>query len=464
MSRIFVLSGDTSFCREMIRIANGMGHQVRTISADRALTDVSGDCEVLVLDFLLRPDGVRQDLDEFLRLPDRPEVILVLSEHDPDLAEEAITRGVWDYFLKPPDEKRLKSSIQRAVQAVEKKKSDKHLILMRCGILGSSSAMRFCLKTVSACVRSDSNVHIYGETGTGKELFARAVHYNSTRKDLPFIPVDCASLPNNLVESILFGHEKGAFTTAEKKHAGLLRQAHGGTLFLDEVGELPLVVQKAFLRVLQERSFRPVGGTSEMFSNFRLVSATNKDLDRMVEQGLFRRDLLFRLRTVVLELPPLRGRHADIRELAHHYLIKIRRKLALKDKEISAETAEALTGYDWPGNVRELINTLEHAVIMSENDPVLHPEHLPRAVRIHRAREESSANRIMTPVTSAFQAAPDEHNLPKLKPYRLLALAELEKSYLSELLRLTGRDIPKACTVAGISRARLYVMLKKYGL
>ncbi len=447
----------------MIRIANSEGHQVRTIVTDRALASASEECEVLVLD-PPSPDRVGQDLKEFTRLSERAEIVLVLSEHNPDLAEKAITWGAWDYFHKPVDVSRLKTSLLRAIQSAVKKKFAKHPILTRCGILGSSPAICSCLETAAACARNDSNLLIYGETGTGKELFARAVHFNSTRKDMPFIPVDCASLPESLVESILFGHEKGAFTTAEKKYPGIFRLAHSGTLFLDEVGELLLSVQKTFLRALQERCFRPVGGTTEVFSSFRLISATNKNLDLIAEHGLFRRDLLFRLRTVFLELPPLRGRQEDIIELAHHFLNTIRRKHSLKHKEISAEALDIFAEYSWPGNVRELISTLEHAVIMCGNDPVLYPEHLPRALRVHWARRKEDAQKINPTFHSTDQIERDELRLPELKAYRLQSLEEIEKNYLLDLLRFTDRNIPKSCAIAGISRARLYAMIKKYGL
>jgi transcriptional regulator with PAS, ATPase and Fis domain len=193
---------------------------------------------------------------------------------------------------------------------------------------------------VARAAKSASNVLITGETGTGKELFARAIHQNSSRRDGPFVVVDCAALPGNLVESMLFGHEKGAFTTADKRHVGLVKQAHGGVLFLDEVGELPLEVQKAFLRVLQERRFRPVGGTREEESDFRVVAATNRNLEEMVAGWRFRQDLLFRLRAITIDLPPLRERTGDIEALGRHFLETLAREAEDGQKRTSPNSGE----------------------------------------------------------------------------------------------------------------------------
>ncbi len=220
----------------------------------------------------------------------------------------------------------------------------------------------------------------------GKELFARAIHDNSPRAAAPFVAVDCASLPRSLAGSILFGHRKGAFTGADSNRDGLVLQADGGTLFLDEVGELPLSMQKMFLRVLQEHRFRPVGGRTEITSDFRLIAATNRDLEDMAERNTFRSDLLYRMRTVVVSIPPLRERCEDVTALAGHYLPRIWARFALPEKDISPDFHETLLAYHWPGNVRELIHTLERAVLASQDAPKLFARHLPDYLRICLAR------------------------------------------------------------------------------
>ena len=246
--------------------------------------------------------------------------------------------------------------------------------------------MRSCFDILAQAANSDASVLITGETGTGKELFARAIHENSPRAKKNFVVVDCTALPKTLVESTLFGYEKGAFTGADKDQDGLVRQAHGGTLFLDEVGELPLVIQKAFLRVLQEHRFRPVGSKKEIESDFRLVAATNRNLDEMVEARHFRRDLLFRLQTFTLDLPALRERKEDIRELVMYHMAKLSERYGIGTKGFAPEFLESLIAYDWPGNVRELVNAVERALTMARHEPTLFPKHLPTQIRVSLAR------------------------------------------------------------------------------
>jgi two-component system NtrC family response regulator len=276
------------------------------------------------------------------------------------------------------------------------------------------------------------------------------------------VAVDCAALPKNLVESVLFGHKKGAFTGADRTEDGLVKHADGGTLFLDEVGELPLSIQKKFLRVLQEHRFRLVGSRQEVFSDFRLVSATNQDLDHMSQSGQFRQDLLFRLRAFTIEISPLRERISDIRELTIYYIANICARNGVETKGFSPEFIEALEAYDWPGNVRELVNMLERVIAAESYTPVLYPQHLPQAIRINIARtklsKESSPHRVQeNPVNSSKP-------FPRLKDARETAIARVEHQYLHDLMRITEGNIRAACRVSGLSRARLYELLKKYDI
>jgi two-component system NtrC family response regulator len=313
--------------------------------------------------------------------------------------------------------------------------------------------MKGCFDLLAQAAGSQSNVLIFGETGTGKELFARAIHNNSRSAEKNFVVVDCGSIPENLIGSILFGYEKGAFTGAERSREGLIKQAHEGTLFLDEVGELPLNDQKAFLRVLQERSFRPLGGKQEVKSDFRLVAATNRDLEEMVRLGRFREDLLFRLRTLTMELPPLRERSEDIMDLLLYFLRKLSKPAGKEIKSFSPEFLETLLNYPWPGNVREMIGAIEAAIHKSGNEAILFPFHLPPYIRIRMAQQGLQEKKGPEKPSEAIPTS-----LTDLQTLR----ETLEKEYLEELLAQTSGNINKACQISGVSRSRLYALLKKY--
>jgi two-component system NtrC family response regulator len=337
------------------------------------------------------------------------------------------------------------------------------------GIIGKSPQMRACYDLVAQAASNDTNVLIYGETGTGKELFAKAIHTNSPRFSRYFVVVDCAALPASLVESALFGHEKGAFTSADRAQVGLIKQADGGTLFLDEVGELPMEMQKAFLRVLQERRFRPVGSRFETESDFRLVAATNRDLDQLAAQGQFRPDLLFRLRALSIDLPPLRARPDDIKELALFHTAQVCDKWGIGLKGFAPEFLKALMVYDWPGNVRELFNTMDGALAEARYEPTLFPKHLPSQIRIKLARAAvRKENSLSYPNRLNRPHRPDElaidQGLPKLRDFRQAAVDEAEKQYLVELMSLTGGKVQEACRIAELSLPRLYALLKKYAI
>lgn len=272
--------------------------------------------------------------------------------------------------------------------------------------------------------------------------------------------MDCAALPETLIESTLFGHLRGAFTGADRPREGLIKQADGGTLFLDEIGELTMSIQKKFLRVLQERRFRPIGGGQEVSSDFRLIAATNRSLEDMVRAGEFREDLLFRIRTVVLELPPLRGTKEVIKDLVVHYVVKFCEQYDIPMKSFSPEFHKVLMAYDWPGNVRELIQALEKAIVSAREEPVLFPKHLPEHIRIHLARASVLKRKSPEP---QVPESPDRANaFGSMKDYRETGLARLESEYLNSLMKTTAGNISEACRISGLSRSRLYALLKKY--
>lgn len=463
MAHILIIDDDEMMCDMLSSMVRQMGHDATCANTlqDGLEESSSGGFDVVFLDVLM-PDGSGLDvLPRIREAPSYPEVIIITGFGDPDGAELAIKNGAWDYIEKPSSIKAMTLPLVRALQYREEKKARKPPVaLNREGIVGNSSPMRACINLVAQAANSDANVLITGETGTGKELFAYAIHNNSPRADKNFVVVDCAALPENLVESMLFGHEKGAFTGADRTQDGLIKQADGGTLFLDEVGELPLSMQSSFLRVLQERRFRPIGGKQEIESDFRLVVATNRDLDRMVKQGLFRKELLFRLRSFTIELPPMREHPEDIKELTLYYTAKICERYGTETKGFSPEFFEALDAYGWPGNVRELVNTMERAIAAARQDPILFPKHLPTHIRIDVARASISRE---TPAEVSHKGGGGPlKTLPSLRDFRESAISEAEQHYLHELMSRTGGNIEEACKISDLSRPRLYALLKKY--
>jgi len=296
------------------------------------------------------PDGSGLEIIPKLKaVRSSPEIIAITGLGDPDEAEIAIQNGAWDYIEKPASFETLKLPIIRALEyRAERRPGNSSTVLKRNGIIGDSRRITSCLEILAQAASSNVNVLITGETGTGKELFAKAIHSNSSRAGRNFVVVDCTALPETLVESVLFGHARGAFTGADRSEEGLIKQADGGTLFLDEIGELPFLIQKRFLRVIQEHRFRPVGGRQETESDFRLVAATNRNLESMVREGRFREDLFHRLRTISIELPPLRELLEDIKKLTVFYMNALCERFGIVPKGASPEFWEVVTAYKWP--------------------------------------------------------------------------------------------------------------------
>jgi len=467
MAKVLIIDDDQSMCKMLSCMVKRRG-EVEVVCAhtleDGLKKAVSEAFDVAFLDVQM-PDGNGLDILPKLRATaSSPEVIIITGAGDPDGAELAIKYGAWDYLEKPSSIKAMAVPLVRALQYRQEKKAAKPAVaLKREGIVGDSPAMRACFDLLAQAANSEANVLITGETGTGKELFARAIHENSRRAQNNFVVVDCTALPETLVESVLFGYVKGAFTGADHTKEGLIKQADGGTLFLDEVGELPLPIQKTFLRVLQERLVRPLGSREEIPTDFRLVAATNRDLDRMAQDGQFRKDLLFRLRSFIIELPALRERGEDIKELASYHLDRLCSRYELPKKECSPEFFDVLALYPWPGNVRELVNTIERALAAAGHDRVLFPKHLPTYIRVYVARASLSQRANPSEQQAEGTISLSSREFPTLGEFRAAALAEAERRYLNNLMALSGGDIKAACRLSGLSRSRLYALLKQYG-
>jgi len=458
MSDILVIDDDPIYAQMIRDRILEMGHSGESafdLRGGLALASAK-PFDVVLLDVRL-PDG--NGLTAIPRIRScatSPEVIILTGFGDADGAELAIRSGAWDYLEKTSSIQKITLCIQRALDYREaKRERAAPQSFRREGILGCSAGISSCIELLAQASNSGANVLITGETGTGKDLFARSIHLNSSRAMGKFVVVDCAALPATLAESILFGHEKGSFTGADRQTTGLVEQADGGTLFLDEIGELPLAVQKAFLRVIEERFFRPVGGSREMKSDFRLIAATNRRLEEMVRKGEFREDLLFRIRAITIETPPLRERREDLWDLMMHYIAQLCERHGVKLKGFSPEFLETLTAYDWPGNVRQLFHALERAFAVAYREPTLYPKHLPPDIRVALAQSDLYGGR-----SASEREASAADSLPAFQVFRM----DAERDYLQKLVDISGRDVKEACRISGLSRSHLYDLLKKHGI
>ncbi|NOX34200.1 MAG: sigma-54-dependent Fis family transcriptional regulator [Deltaproteobacteria bacterium] len=401
----------------------------------------------------------------------QPQVIIITAVGSVRGAELAIKNGAWDYIEKPFKKEDIILHVQRALEFRDAKQHQPQRVLLDTDtIIGKSNAINKCLQQVAQCASGSVNVLIQGETGTGKELFAKAIHDNCMATNDTYIVVDCAAMPEALTESVLFGHKKGAFTGADKDSKGLIEKADGGTLFLDEIGELPLPTQKAFLRVLQEKKFRPVGSTKEIKSSFRLISATNRNLDIMVEQGEFRNDLLHRLKTFVIELPPLRDRKEDIKDISLFYLDQLCKKHETPQKVLLPDTLSILEAYDWPGNVRELINAIEKAILSEPDMPLLYSMLLPAHIRVSHAEKglkylnTNSTGTALPSLASLLCLTTFNDQIPPFKVFRNNTLEQVEPLYFQTLMVQAGWNLDQAAKISGLSKNRLYFFIRKYHL
>jgi DNA-binding NtrC family response regulator len=390
-------------------------------------------------------------LREFKRFSPDTAIVLLTSFGSLEGAIEAIKQGAYDYLAKPFKKEEIKLVVQRSLdhcQLVRENARYRDELKGRedwSPLVGSSPAMLEVYKLVARVSEGRSTVLLQGESGTGKELIARAIHANSPRRDRPFIPVNCGALPDTLLESEMFGYEKGAFTGAVGTKAGLFEAANGGTLFLDEISELGPALQVKLLRVMQDQEVRRVGGTTSLKVDVRIIAATNRDLEQFVKEGKFRDDLYYRLNVVRITLPTLAERREDIPMLAHHFLQKYAGGSARAVRGFLPDTMALLKQYRWPGNVRELENAIERAVSLSHG-PLLTPDDLPAALR----QPES-------PVGDKAEVSDQREEV-------CLTLEEVEKRHLIRVLKETKGNKVKAAKILGIDRRTLYRMAERFGL
>ena len=390
-------------------------------------------------------------LREFKRMNADTAIVVLTAFGSLEGAIEAIKQGAYDYLAKPFKKEEIKLVVQRCLDHCRLVRENARFREELKGkddwspLVGSSPAMLEVYKLVARVSEGKSTVLLQGESGTGKELIARAIHANSPRRGKAFVPVNCGALPDTLLESEMFGYEKGAFTGAVGTKTGLFEAANGGTLFLDEVGELGQALQVKLLRVMQDQEVRRVGGTTSMKVDVRIIAATNRDLEQQVKEGKFRDDLFYRLNVVRITLPSLKERHEDIPMLAHHFLQKWGAGATRTVRGFHPDTLALLKQYRWPGNVRELENAIERAVSLSHG-PLLTPEDLPAAIRQADASAEHRAD---------VQDAADEANL---------TLEEIDKRHLVRVLKETKGNKVKAAKILGIDRRTLYRMAERFGL
>jgi DNA-binding NtrC family response regulator len=365
-------------------------------------------------------------------------IIIITAFASVDTAVKALKEGAYDYITKPIDPDYLDHIVEKAISQQELAMENvklKHAVselAMGGEIIGDSPEMRIAMELVRTVAPADTTVMIVGESGTGKELVARAIHNQSQRRYFPLVTVNCGAMTESLLESELFGHEKGAFTGAQYRRKGKVELADGGTLFLDEVGNIDMKTQMDLLRVIETKQFMRVGGSEVIHSDFRVICATNRDLEKAVKEGSFREDLYYRLNVFTIPLPPLRARGSDIAQLAHHFLEKYARAMNKPVRSFSPDAMYAIKAHDWPGNVRELENAVERAVVVCRGVAV-EKEHLP------------------------VQTV----NSPRHQGRRL---EDVERFYVEQVLQETGWNISRSATILGIDRVTLYHKMDKYGL
>jgi two-component system, NtrC family, response regulator GlrR len=408
--------------------------------AKKAVTSQTFDLAVIDLQ-LMNQDGISLMEEIHLLSPGMPAIILT-AHGSIESAVEAMKRGAYMYLTKPFDARELTLHLDRALEnrrLTSEVNRLKELLSDRYdfkNIVARSAKMQRVLEGVARIAKMDSTVHLQGESGTGKEVIARAIHLASGRKDKSFVAINCAALPEALLESELFGHEKGAFTGAIRSSKGLFTQAHEGTIFLDEIGDMPLSIQVKLLRVIQERQFYPLGSEQPMSVDVRIIVATNKNLAELVKRELFREDLFYRVHVIPIELPPLRERREDIPLLAEYFLKRLSKQMNKKVKGLSPAALQRLMLHNWPGNVRELENTIEYGLVMTTQDIITEELILP--VR------DGEVEEVLKPLKEARDA--------------------FEKSYLLRLLEVVQGNVSSAATIAGRYRADLYTLFKKHGL
>ncbi len=447
---VLVVDDDPAHRTMLKTLLGGWGYEIHEADDGSTAIEMAREraFDLVLMDIRMIKVSGLEALSEIKAFNPAIPIIIMTAYSSVDTAVKALKEGAYDYLTKPLDFDELRLAMERAMDHTHLREENRALRetlgkhFDRQNIIGRSYAMVRVLETVAQVAPSEATVLITGESGTGKEMIAGAIHFNSTRKDGPFVKINCAAITETLLESELFGHEKGAFTGAYKRKEGKFRQAHGGSLFLDEISEMSLSMQVKLLRVLQEREVTRVGGEEVIKVDVRVIAATNKDLLREIRKGNFREDLYYRLNVVTINIPPLRERIEDIPLLAQHFLRSFAEKNRKDIKGFTPQAMDQLLRYDWPGNVRELMNAVERGVVLGRSE-YLGKEDLPLV-----SRDEG-------PVAASVST----DMLPPPLP-----LEEVEKATILRTLEATGGNKSEAARRLGITRKTLHKKLKKYGV
>ena len=460
MEKILIIDDESFICENVQRILSGEGFQVRAAATGQEARDIvaSEEIDLALLDLNLGTENGIDVLKALKELDPELLVIIITGYGSVESAVESLQLGAFHYMKKPFKADALRLIVKLALKTqtlkreVRKLKRDGGVLPGRSPIIGRSEAFHEVAALVREIARIPSTVLITGESGTGKELVARAIHDMSDRKDAAFIAINCASIPAALLESELFGHEKGAFTGASSRKKGLFEEAHHGTIFLDEIGEMDMTMQVKLLRVLQERTLRRVGAVKDISIDVRVIAATNRDLKLRIADRSFREDLFYRLNVFPIHIPPLRERTADIAALASYFLDSFSRAFGRDFRDVSTEAEALMEKYAWPGNIRELRNVIERICIM-RSGPTLLPEHLPQEIKDLRQSDDPSG----AGLTACLASLPADLGLEE-------AICAMERSLIEQALQATAGNVLQTALNLKIPRGTLRYKMDKYGL
>ncbi len=469
MQTILIVDDDKSIRYSLKRMMEGKYSVLTAQNGEEALERVKASSPDLIIMDIKMPGRSGIDVLREIKSIDPKSLVIIMTAYGTtETAIEAMKYGAFDYILKPFPIPQMKGLVEKALSLRMMMKQEVIYASPKAEetdegerIIGSCLKMQEIYKIVGQIAPSDVTVLLRGESGTGKELFARAIYQHSSRSNLPFLPVNCAAIPDTLLESELFGHEKGAFTGATSRRIGKLEQCQGGTIFLDEIGDMSLSTQAKLLRVLQEKNFERLGGTETIKVDIRLIVATNKDLEDAIANGKFREDLYYRLNVVSITIPPLKERKDDIPELVSYFLKKFNRELKKGIVGITPTAMTKITSYGWPGNVRQLENVLKRAMVLCQGEWILEDQLLfEKAWERREAEEESSKKGVEDLLDSLFE----ELSTRSMNSQDLDMISSLERGLIVRALQKTGGNQLKAAALLGINRSTLRGKMERYNI